>query len=133
MSPTTDLTVKTTDTNPWISNIRSLHITDLSGKTLCNKIIKGKILTEADWNVLHENMSAGQWCKSCRAKALLLLRPRAKFWYLDPFNGNEKSFMTITEASKSAKKEHGTCTIWQLGPGDINKIITTIHGLEPLP
>ncbi len=130
---TISLTVITSDTSPWTSSRRPLHIADLSGKTLCGKKAAGKELAKADWDVLHGNIPAGQQCKTCRAKALLLLRPNAQFWYLDPFNGNKKEFTTITEARKTAKTEHGTVTIWQLGPGDINKIVETVHGLDPLP
>lgn len=109
------------------------HITPDDGKTvLCGEKAEGKALDNAHWWAIHSPRSS-QLCPQCREKAILALRPVAQFWYLDPFSGHRKNFPTAEEAIMSARTEHGTCTIWQYGPGDISKIIATVKGLDPLP
>lgn len=117
--------------HPGLSYIE--HITPDDGKTvLCGEKAEGKAWDYAHWRALHTPRSC-RLCPQCREKAILALRPVARFWYLDPLYGNRKDFPTAKEAIMSARTEHGTCTIWQYGPGEINKIIDTVKGLDPLP
>lgn len=109
------------------------HIIDENGDLLCRTNATGHPGLPVTWDrLLHEN-PYGCICKRCHAAALLRIRPKARFWYLDPFHGNEKSFGSLRGAVSSAKKEHGNSTIWQTGPGDINKIIRFVEGLPVLP
>lgn len=109
------------------------HITEDGERTLCGKHPGGTILYEADWEALHYRVPFGELCPTCRKAAELHLRPRAVFWYLDPFNGDMKEFKSLRTAVSSAKKKHGNSTIWQLGPGDINKIVRFVEGRPVLP
>ena len=128
------LTIITTDTTPWTSSERPLHIMGPNNKTLCGRSPKRlRELGPADWDRLHESKPWGRYCECCRQRAFLRLRPKAVFWYLDPFNGDRKEFPTLREAKKNARKEYGSVTIWQLGPGDVNRIVKFVRGYDPLP
>ena len=66
-------------------------------------------------------------------KTSLSLRPRAVFWYLDPFHGDRHEFKSLRAAKSAAKNEHGNSCIWQTGPGKVNRIVAFVEGLDPLP
>lgn len=108
------------------------HIATVDGAPLCGSRDAGQIYGTADWEALHSPRFHRQ-CPRCRKAAFLVLRPRASFWYLDPFHGNMKEFKSLRAAVSSAKKEHGNSTIWQVGPGDVNKIVLFVKGLDVLP
>ncbi len=110
------------------------HIGNPDGTPLCaskKPVRKGMEITS--WDNFHYENPYGSICEICKKKAEMIFRPKAKFWYLDPFNGDIKEFGSLRRAVVSAKQEHGSSTIWQLGPGNINKIIETVKGLDPLP
>ncbi len=135
MENTSDLQLKFFGDNPpGTGNTSSVeHITPDEGRSvLCGKTIKGRAWDDAHWEALHSPRFHRQ-CPLCRSKAILALRPVARFWYLNPFNGDLKEFPTAKEAIMSAQTEHGTCTIWQTGPGEINKIVKFVNGLDTLP
>lgn len=108
------------------------HITGTDGTPLCGCRAEGKTYDIADWEALHSPRWHKQ-CPKCRQAALLILRPRAVYWYLDPFSGHLKEFRSLRSAKASARKEHGNSTIYQLGPGDINRIAAFVEGMDPLP
>lgn len=115
-----------------IRSPRADHICGPDGKPLCGCVTPGTPGGSVTWESLHEP----RWtpvCPKCRRKAVLLLRPKAEYWYLSPFNGVKHSFGSLAAARKAAKKEHGTPAIWQLGPGETNKIVEFVEGLDPLP
>ena len=113
-----------------------VHVTDAVGKPLCgtkHPVSKTSVL--ADWEWLHSTFRS-PLCEKCLKAAVLRLRPAATFWYQDPWNGSEThEFHSLGEAKKTASKEHcpGSIAIWQLGPGDTNKIVGFVEGLPPLP
>lgn len=124
----------TTDTSPWTSTERPLHIMGPNNRTLCGKSPKRlRELGPANWDRLHESKPWGRYCECCRQRAVLQLRPKAVFWYLDPFNGGNKEFPSLRAAEKAAAKEHGSVTIHQLGPAETNEIVKFVRGLDPLP
>lgn len=108
------------------------HITADGQTTLCGSKDSGEPRDDVDWDALHGPRFHRQ-CPRCRAAAVLLLRPKASFHYLDPFHGNVKEFGSLKEARNSAKTEHGTCYIEQVGPGDVHKTVDVVSGLDPLP
>lgn len=112
---------------------QTAHITDRNDVVLCGKRIEGRSLYKADWESIHYRTPFGGLCKECLKAAELRLRPKAVFWYSDPFSGEIKEFPSLRAAVASAKKEHGNSTVWQLGPGDINKIVRFVEGLPALP
>ena len=135
MEKTSDVQLKFFGNDPpGTGNVSSVeHITSDEGQSvLCGKTARGRAWDDADWEALHSPWFHRQ-CPLCRNKAILALRPVARFWYQDPFHGDTKEFPTVKHAIRSARTEHGTCTIWQTGPGEINKIIDTVKGLDPLP
>lgn len=111
------------------------HIADTDGKTLCGATPNGQLGGE----VTLDNLDEGRWtplCEKCRRSAPLRLRPRASYWYLDPWTGSStREFPTLKKAEKAASKEHcsGSICIHQLGPGRTNKVATFVEGLPPLP
>lgn len=109
------------------------HIGTPNGVPLCayKKPVKEGI--EVTWDNLHYETPYEGLCETCQKKAKIIFRPKAKFWYMDPFNDDIKEFDKLNDAENSAIKEHGNSTIWQTGPGDINKIIEIAEGLNPLP
>lgn len=108
------------------------HVT-ADGKTaLCGSKDGGEPRDAADWDALHSPRFHRR-CPKCQQAAVLLLRPRAKFWYLDPFHGAVKEFVSLASAVRSARKEHGNSTIHQTGPGETNRIVKSVEGLDPLP
>lgn len=109
------------------------HITDGTGKCLCGADASGTLLHPADWDAVHYRIPHPGVCKGCRQAAILRLRPKAVFWYSDPFNGDTKEFPSLRAAVSSARKEHGNPCIWQVGPGDVNKIVKVVEGLPALP
>lgn len=119
--------------NPSIgSSSRIEHITADGQTVLCNAKTKGSAWDPVTWDSIHSPRFHRR-CPKCQEAAARLLRPVAVFWYLDPFNGDKKEFPSLNKARKSAKTEHGTCTIWQRGPGETNKIVEFVKGLDPLP
>ena len=116
----------------WGSSSTLEHITDDGKTALCGSKDKGKPYDTADWDALHSPRFHRK-CPKCRAAAVLILRPRATYWYLDPFYGNVKEFKSLRSARASALKEHGTSYITQVGPGEINKTVDIVTGLDPLP
>lgn len=122
------------DNPPGIGNTSSVeHITPDGGRSvLCGKKTRGKAWDDANWEALHSPRFHRQ-CPLCRSRAILAMRPTARFWYLDPFHGNLKEFPTLKRARQSARTEHGSCTLWQTGPGEVNRIIETVRGMDPIP
>lgn len=112
---------------------QTAHITDGNDVVLCGKRIEGRSLYKADWESIHYRIPFGGLCKECLKAAELRLRPKAVFWYLDPFNGGHKEFPSLRAAEKAAAKEHGSVTIHQLGPAETNEIVKFVRGLDPLP
>lgn len=128
------LKIITTDMNTYTSAFRPLHVLTADGGTFCGKSPERfRDLGPADWSTLHEGKPWGLYCEVCRKRAFLRLRPKAVFWYLDPFNGDHKEFPTLKEAEKSASKEHGCVSIHQLGPGEGDKLVKFVRGYDPLP
>ncbi len=130
----TTVTLRFLCTEPPASGSSSTveHVARADRTPLCGAAAKGKAYDEAGWVALHAPRFHRQ-CPACRRAAVLILRPKAKFWYLDPFNGNRKEFGSLRSARASAGKEHGTSTVWQTGPGDVNRIACSVQGLDPLP
>lgn len=108
------------------------HVAGADGSPLCGSRDPGKTYGPADWDALHSPRFHRR-CPKCQQTAVLLLRPRAKFWYLDPFHGAVKEFVSLASAVRSARKEHGNSAIHQTGPGETNRIIKSVKGLDPLP
>lgn len=80
--------------------------------------------------------TVGNICPRCRDAAPMRLRPRAKYWYLDPWTGSTThEFTSLKKAKEAAAREHcaGSVCIWQLGPGRTNRIAAFVEGLPPLP
>lgn len=118
---------------PGSGNSSTLEHLTIDGKTaLCGTNVKGEPRDAANWETIHSSRFHRR-CPKCQQAAVMLIRPKAAFWYLDPFVGQRKEFRSLQKARKEAKKEHGNCTIWQTGPGETNKIVDVIHGQEPLP
>ena len=109
------------------------HVSDEKGNPLCGTKGHFRVGQQVNWENLHYGGPYGCLCKKCRETAVLQLRPKARFWYLDPFSGHERSFGSLRNAVAAAKKEHGTSTIFQVGPGEVNRIVRFVSGLDPLP
>jgi hypothetical protein len=116
---------------------RYAHVTNADGKPLCGtKRPIDRTSLRADWEWLHDTFHTPV-CKECYEAAVLRLRPTATFLYMDPWYGGSKKreFRSLRAARKAASKEHcpGSIAIWQLGPGDTNRIVEFVEGLPPLP
>lgn len=108
------------------------HICGRNGKALCGFAGKARTYGTVTWDALHEP----RWtrvCPKCRQAAILLLRPKAEYWFISPFRGTKHTFRSLRAAEKAARTEHGTVAVYQLGPGEINKIVKFVNGLDPLP
>lgn len=114
-------------------DIINAHITNGNGATLCGRTNEATCGLQVTWDSLHDGTPYGRICPKCREKAILSLRPTATFWFMDPYNGDIRSFGSITSAKRDARKRNGSSTIWQLGPGEINRIVETVNGLPALP
>ena len=110
------------------------HVVDEdSGRPLCGSSVLGtETFVEATWDWLHQPDPYGEICEKCRKAGILRLRPRAEYWYTDPFSGKRRSFPTLSKARKAASTEPGGATIFQLGPGDVNRIAECVAGRNPI-
>lgn len=127
--------IQGSDRHGFMENAHVTAEADAAGprQTLCGKRMEGTVLHEADWEALHYRTPFGGVCEKCFKTAELRLRPKAKYWYLDPFNGDMKEFDSLREAVAAARKEHGNPWIYQTGPGNINKNVRQVEGLPMLP
>jgi hypothetical protein len=111
------------------------HITPDHHKAICGVSVADAPASISEVTI--DNLdTAGEICPRCREAAPMRLRPRARYWYLDPWAGSTThEFPSLKKAKEAAAKEHcaGSVCIWQLGPGRTNRIAAFVEGLPPLP
>ena len=113
------------------------HISPDHRKAICGACVENAPVSTIAWEVTMDNLDTiGGICPQCREAAPMRLRPRATYWYLDPWAGSTiHEFPSLNKAKKSAASEHcpGSVCISQLGPGRTNKVAAFVEGLPPLP